>query len=210
MKSFLLLKHYSPQIDDVNLSNSFVKDQTMDTETENLITAIENLTSRALKETGQQWESMESNILQPIKTKLTSNQVEDDNELYVGSKKTFDSQTFISDNKEKSNKSNNATSSCESSSCSSSSFIAESSEVKMKEGIGIERTLEYSQTNKTDNKSFPNTDGVNDAHVIDNIKYTKNHIKLESQHFDDNNCKNEAHSDNYSICNNNKNAETKN
>ena len=188
--------------------NSFGKDTTIDTETEKLITAIEDLTTRALKETGQQWESMETDMLQPIKIESSVNGLINDGEQYTGSAKSPEFQISLSCKDKESNISNKGgTSSCESSSCSSNMFSVESSDIKEQESVTNEGIMYDQENSRTDNKIHSNRKDDDDTPVISTIGYTTKHIKINTQALEDNNFKNKSLSNNYSTLNNNKNTE---
>ena len=168
-----------------------------------MITAIENLTSRALKETGQQWESMETDMLQPIKIESSVNGLINDVEQYTSSAKNPESQISQSCKDKESNISNTGiNSSCESSSCSSNMFSVESSDIKEQDSVTNEGIMYDQENGRTGNKIYSNDQ---DTPVISTIGYTTKHIKINSQALEDNNFKNKTLSNNYSTLNNNEN-----
>ena len=142
-----------------------------------------------MKETGQQWESMETDILQPINVELTGNHVP------------------ISSNHENSDISNKVTSSCESSSCSSNSFHIESSEVKMLENVMNDDVIHSFESIKVDNKTHSNRIKNESAPVINDISNPTKHIKLDTRQLDDNSFDRGTLSNSHSILNNNQNTE---
>ena len=171
-----------------------------------MITAIENLTTRALKETGQQWESMETDMLQPIKIESSVNGQINLEEQYNSLAKNPESQITPSCNDKESNISNKGgTSSCESSSCSSNMFSVESSDTKEQESVANEGIIYDQENSRNDNKIYSNRKDDEDAPVISTIGYTTKHIKINTQALEDNNFKNKTLSNNYSFLNNNKN-----
>ena len=168
-----------------------------------MINAIEDLTSRALNETGKQWESMETDILQPITIESSVDDQIGDEEHCTRSIEHQELQISSPCNP-KPNISNQAISSCESSSCSSNSFSPESTDAKIGEIVAHESINDGLESSRTNNKINSNTKGDENSHVISTINYIK-HIKTGSQALDDNNFQNNTLSNDYSILNNNKN-----
>ena len=148
-----------------------------------LITAIENLTSRALQETGKQWDEMDTNILQSMDTDVHINTAPVHNSKYIlGSEHEFQYNT------DKCLKSNNMSHSYGSSESSTNSFVPESSENR-KDNSMVVRTAELSVSKTNYDRNYISAKKEINNPVITNISYTNNHIKSENQQIIDNNAK---------------------
>ena len=164
-----------------------------------LITAIENLTSRALQETGKQWEEMDSNILQSMDTDVhikdsRSDKRQDD----------IDSENTFGYNTEKHLALNSRPNSYESSASSTNSIVPVISEISNDEMMEkAEFPLGYKNY---DRKYISSNKEINNP-VITNISYTNNHIKSETQQIIDNNTQKTENPYRNTNSNNNSNTE---
>ena len=197
-------------MDDVSLSNTFLPNPAVDKETEMMITAIENLTSRALKETGQQWESIEPNIVQNISN-------ESNVDCPYGSMPPHDTTTDkigleinVPYNIDESMKYNSIQHSNSSSGNSSASFLMGNSESENNKNIhgggAIEQHFHYPEINAT---NLSSSEEENNTTVIRNISYSNDDIKSKTPQQIDNNAADETLDTH--ICgrnNNNKDTET--
>lgn len=167
-----------------------------------LISAIENLTSRALQETGKQWDTMDSNILQSMDTDVHINTAPVHN-----SQDVLDSENEFKYNTDKCLKSNNMSHSNGSSESSTNSFVPESSEIRKNDSM-VKKTAEFSQCLKNYDRNYISVKKEINNPVITNISYTNNHITSENEQIIDNNAKKTLDSNTYRSSNSNNNSNT--
>lgn len=195
----------------MSLSNPFPPNPVVDKETEMLITAIENLTSRALKETGQQWESTDPNILQTISNESSVNKTYDSMTPADISKDNTGFEINVRYNSDGSTESNNVYHSYSSSGDSSNSFLPGNSQARNNENIH-EGAIEHFQYREINATNISNSEEEDNTPVIRNISYANDDIKSKAPRQIDNSAEESLDIHNYGLRkgsnNNNRDTET--